>query len=188
MRVPARHPARVRWSLALFLFGCPAVAARAEAVDRILAVVGERVVTSTDVNLEDALAGHLGCPVPYLCDPSQETLPRLVDLAVIRGMAGDATPYRPSPDELEGRMVAVRASWGEASAYQAFLGRFGMTDDDLSGHVFSRMVVERYVERNVMLALSTRTEPQEGGAAYREWMGRQRMGVSIRYVAALSTP
>lgn len=158
---------------------------RSETVDRVLAVVGDRVITASDVELEEALAGHLDCPEAVLCDPSVPVLDRLMDIALVRGLAGDAATYRPSQQELERRLAAIRSSWTDPTGYSLFLTRFGLTSDDLAGFVYSRMVVEKYVQRNMTLGWTTGGDPS---SQYREWISRQRAHVSSRRIAPLEKP
>ncbi len=167
---------------ALFL---TATVATAERIDRVVAVVGDRVVTGWDMRLEDALEGHMPCPEPVLCDATRAPIERLVDRTLIRGLAGDTATYRPTTDEVERRLAELRDSWQRPEDYQLLLASLGLSEHDLSGLLFSRLVVERYVQRHVALPVYA-----GGGdeAAYREryttWIAQQRTLVRIRVVEA----
>ncbi|MBN1336959.1 MAG: hypothetical protein JXB39_13460 [Deltaproteobacteria bacterium] len=160
--------------------------ARAERIDRVVVVVGERVVTAGDLALEEALGERVGCPQPVLCDPGRPLLERLVDMAVVRGLAGDAATYRPTPAEVEIRLSEVRDAFSPPSTWRDFLDRFGLTEDALAGLLFSRMVVERYVHRNVVLPTQAKGGDDEACRlawmdAIRAWRAR----TSVREVAPL---
>ncbi len=160
--------------------------AHGERIDRVVAVVGNRVVTEGDVAFEEALGDRVGCPVAVLCEPDRPAWDRLVDLAVVRGLAGDAATYRPTPADVELRVAEVRDAFSPPSAWPDFLERFGLTEDTLAGLLYSRIVVERYVHRNVVLpTLAKGGDEAACGSAWREAIAAWRAQVSIREVAPL---
>ncbi len=159
-------------------------AARAERIDRVVAVVGERVVTGWDLELERRLSGHLSCPEPVLCDPSRSELDRLVDRALVRGLAANTATYRPSAEEVELRLAQLRDSWEQAEDYQGLLQAMGISEHDLAGQLYSRMVVERYVHRHVALPVYASGGDQAAYAErYATWIEAQRALVRIRAIA-----
>lgn len=155
------------WAPSLAVLGATSVgAARAETVDGVLFVVGARIVTRSDVLLEDALAPFDRSPVPVLVDPGRATAERLVDIAVLRERAGDTDIYAPTAADVRARLERVRASVGTA-AWSAFLRTWGLDEERLQGLLYSRMVVERYVLRNLG---AIDADP----AAFRTWLRAQR--------------
>lgn len=155
--------------------------AHAEVVDRILHVVGDRVITTSDLVFEAELAAHDPSPVPPLRDPEYPTEERLVDMAVLRALAGDIALYEPTPAELRARGERVAASWDRPEDQEAFLVRWGLDEERLLGLLYSRMVVERYVVRN--LALPAQDRPQDLAdwrAVYQPWMAALRARVPVR--------
>lgn len=151
--------------------------AHAETVDGVMYVVGTRIVTRSDVALEDALAPFDRSPVPTLVDPARPTADRLVDIAVLRERAGDTDIYAPSAADVRARLERVRASVG-AAAWSGFLRAWGLDEERLQGLLYSRMVVERYVLRN--LGASAGADP----AAFDAWLRAQRdEGLRILTVA-----
>jgi hypothetical protein len=165
---------------ALLLLALPA---RAERIDRVEAVVGDRVVTSWDLRLEEALEGHMPCPEPVLCDPERAPLDRLVDRALVRGLASDTATYRPSTAELELCLATLRDSWEHPEGWQRLLASLGLEERDLSGLLYSRLVVERYVQRHVALPVyASGGGEAEVRARYQEWIRAQRGLVRIRLI------
>ena len=160
-----------------------------ERIDRVVAVVGERVVTEGDIAFEEALGGREGCPVPVLCDPARPVLEHLVDMAVVRGLAGEAATYRPPTADVELRVLEVRDAFSPPSAWLAFLERFGLTEDALAGLLYSRMVVERFVQRNIVLPTLAKGGDEEACRfAWNEAIAGWRTQVSIREVSPLGDP
>ena len=172
-----------RSSAALFAALMLALPAHAERIDRVVAVVGDRVVTSWDLQLQQALEGHMPCPEPVLCDPTRAPLDRVVDRALVRGLAADTATYRPTSEDLELRLAALRDSWERPEDYQLLLRSLGLEEGDLSGLLYSRLVVERYVQRHVALPVYAGGGGEaEYGARYREWIEAQRGLVRIRLI------
>jgi len=153
---------------------------QAVVVDRILAVVGERLVLTSDLELERALAEVDPSPVLVLRESRDppDPLQDAVDRAIIRGLAGSTAVYAPSDAEVRARAERIRSRFKDDIAWQVFLDRHGLDSDRLAGILYSRLVVERYVLRNV--EQSARHE--DPLAYYREWIGHHRARVSIRMV------
>lgn len=153
--------------------------ARAEVVDRILHVVGDRILTSSDLAFEGELAAHDPSPVPALADPAYPIEQRLPDMAILRALAGEVAVYEPTPAEVRARGERLRASWPVREDYEAFLARWGLDEERLLGLVYSRLVVEKYVMRNLPLPAEPADLPA-WRAAYQPWMAGLRERVPVR--------
>jgi hypothetical protein len=189
LRIPAAAPAPepaspVPRSLAiavgtLGLFATTHVA-HAEEADAVLYVVGSRVVTRFDVALDEELRAHDRSPVPMRAEaPPME---RALAIAVLRERAGAADIYAPRSAEVRTRAERVRASFG--ADWDRFLGEWGLDQNRLESLLFSRMVVERYVLRN----LAVRPDDPEAPAAFDGWMAQQRAEVRVIRVGSVASP
>jgi hypothetical protein len=138
--------------------------AHAEVVDRILHVVGERIVTASDVAFEAALDPHDESPIRLLERPEYAYEDRLVDYAVLRELAGDVEVFRPAGTEVRARWETFRDRWAHREDRDAFLARWGLDDERMQGFLYSRMVVEKYIARNI---LTTRREDEDPLTRYR---------------------
>ncbi len=169
----------VRLLLLSLVQGC--TPAWATVTDRILFVVGERLVTVSDREFERELARvDPGMPPPF-SDPGYDLEQRLVDMAILRALAGDSAVYQPRPADLRARWERVRDAWPGLDEYNAFLNRWGVDDERLQAMLYSRMVVEKYVYRNVGLAVGAAGGGDEDyRAAYQAWMGDQRSRTLVR--------
>lgn len=145
--------------------------ADAAVVDRILHVVDQRVITASDVALEAEIDPYDESAVTALEDPGYPYEWRLVDYAILREAAGDVEVFKPSPDAVALRWQRLRARFPTPEAYAAFLARWGLTEDDLLGWLYSRLVVERYVERSLAGARDR---------SYADWMAELRARAVIR--------
>jgi len=157
----SRIPALV---LAGALAGPPGTAA-AERVDRVVSVLGERVVTESDVALEQVLRLHDPSVVPALIGGDAAALE---DQRRIRGHAGQIRLYQPSRRALDARMASLRRSFEAPGAWGDFLGRWGLIEESVQALVLNRMVVE-------ITVLRTLGAPEPGQeeawlARYRTWL------------------
>lgn len=160
----------------LLLLLPPAVAS---VVDRIEAVVDQRIVTASDIRFEREFDPHDDSPLATLERPEYGLRERLVDFAVIRSLAGDIEIFRPTGVEVNNRWEHFRASWDPPEDYTRFLARWGMQDEDLRGFLYSRLVVEHYVARNVaMLAARAGSDALD---PYPGWMAELRRRAHIRF-------
>ena len=149
-------------------------------VDSVVAVVGERVVTASDVRLERELHVHDPSPVPVLEARRDDPQRFLVELALLRGVAGDIALYRPGEAEVQARLARLRASFAGPDDWHAFLARHGLDDGRLAAVLRSRMVVERLVRRT--LGEQPADDP-ETLRRYEAWLADLRRTTPVRVVA-----
>lgn len=171
------------FAMAAGLVGTPAYAIEEAVIaDRIVAVVGERVVLTSDLRLEESFRRVDPSPVPLLRatgDPLQDA----IDRAIIRGLAGSTAIYAPSDAEVQARVARIRSNFKDDIHWQRFLDENSLDRGRLTGILYSRMVVESYVLRNV----SQSARAEDPLAYYREWIARHRAHVTIRLVPRIDT-
>lgn len=158
-------------------------AAAQEVVDEVLSVVGNQVVTLSDVQFERVLAAHDRSPLPMFDGPDADLQARLEDLRILRELAGDVDVFQPDAQDVDARLAAFKLSWTRRADYEQFLRRWGVDEAGLRGQLYARMVVERYVERN--LGLSSRSDasdPAQQTAIYEAWMNERRVEQTLRRV------
>jgi len=148
-------------------------------IDHIALVVGERVVLGSDLAVEERLAQMDPIPIPALQRRRAASREEwLIDAAVIRGLAGSTSVYTPSPADVALRVERVRAQMPDEGAWFVFLATAGLTADTFASLIYTRLVVERYVQRNAgVLALGDGPEADE---AYAAWVSGLRARVAIR--------
>lgn len=130
------------------------LSARAEVIDRVVAIVEEQLITASDVALEADLARLDGSPVPFWSREHGEALHRLIDAAVIREIARDVALYRPTDEQIGARVTALRERFPDRASWQDFLTGRGLDEDALRAVMERRMVVEAYLLRNIAVAPS----------------------------------
>lgn len=162
-------------------------------IDRVVASVGDRVITRSDVALERVLRTRDPSPVAAIQARRDDPLEALVDLALARGQAGDIAVYEPSAVDVRERVAAVRGGWPDPREWVAFLERVGHTEEQLAGALYSRMVVERFVLRNITAPARGRADDpakaaSAADAAYGRWVAEQRRRVNVRIIPPLSPP
>lgn len=157
-------------------------------LDRVVAVVGDRLVLSSDVALERALAWRDPRPLPLAERGDRGTLDVLVDAAVIRALAGDVGVYQPTPAEVRERLASLRDTWEDPGEYIRFLAAFSLDEERLSGLLYARIVVERYLQRAVILPSQTAGESElQLRRRYDAWIQEARARIQIRMVRVWSS-
>lgn len=120
----------------------------ADVVDRVVAAVDDTPVTASEVALEvevDAL-----WPFQHPCAARDAPpLDRTIDRVVLRAMAGDTAIYQPAEDRVAAGLERLRAAFPDREALVAWETRNGLDDAELVLIVKRRLVVERWLERNV---------------------------------------
>jgi hypothetical protein len=129
------------------------ITAHAEMVDRIVAVVGDELVLASEIAIEEAIA-EADTPVTPFWKPEHKTpFERLTDAALVRHTAGDIGVYSPSADEVKARIEIIRHHFKNRGSWTLFLERWMLDESTLKVLVRRRMVVERYLSRNISVKL-----------------------------------
>ena len=156
-------------------------------LDRVVAVVGDRLILASDIALEREIGRREPPSAGGLVWARSDPLEALIDAAVIRGLAGDVAIYQPTSAEVRARQQALRDTFEEPADYATFLLRFGLDEDRLAGVLYAREIVERYVQRNLVLSASgAGGDPVAVSARYDAWISEARQRAAIRHVAPWS--
>lgn len=109
------------------------MAARAETIDRIAVSVGNRVITTSDIERQIRVAAFISGSKPDLSPASRRAAAdRIVDQKLIQAELETARYPEPSPEEVDSALAAFKAKfYPAAEAYQRALAEAGVTEDDL---------------------------------------------------------
>lgn len=168
-----RTSKRVAAVLAIWL-GVAAGAARAEIIDRILAVVGGQPVTLSDVTaarqfkLIEAPAGTV--------DPVAYTLERLIDRTLMLDEVDRFQPPEPDPIEITNRVDALARAAGSAAAFDKALALTGTTREQLRRHIRDDLRMATYLNQRF-----GSTDPAARTSAIAAWISdlRRRADVTV---------
>ena len=165
----------------VLLLALVALPLRAEIVDRILAVVGNRVITWSDVLAEANYEAFLGGQEPVTpakllpreprepkepSQPREPILSRLIDQRLLE-QERDALPLL-FPDEGEAgrRLEEIRQRIPEPEAYRRELARYRLTEADLVARLEREASLMAFIERR--LRPQVRVNPAEVERYYAE--------------------
>lgn len=135
-----------RIACAIVALACLAAAAgaRAEIVDRVLATVGARIITLSDLRAAETF-GLVPAGMPS--GTPAETLASLVDRALMYGEVERFVVPEPDRAAVDRRMAQIRAAFATAAAYQQALARTAMTEERLRSAVAGNLQIEAYIEQ-----------------------------------------
>lgn len=157
-------------------------------LDRAVAVVGDQVVTRSEVEIARLLAAHDRDGLAVLAPPAgddadDDRVERWwVQQVVLRQLAGDVDVYQPGPAELRGRLQAVEQALVDDDRWPTLQHRLGLDRAGLEAWVRDRLVVERFVLRNIG-ALGRRGEVTEVSAdRYADWLAQVQGGIRVRRI------
>ncbi|MEE2750024.1 MAG: hypothetical protein VX519_01230 [Myxococcota bacterium] len=160
--------------------------------DRVVSVVGDTIITLSELELEKTIAEHDSSSIPAF--NHQDPLLRLEDFRILRSLAGDVPLYVPDRLTIDNRMARFRSTWPGEKAYLVFLHEQGLQEQDLRSLMRSRVMAEAYVERNVGLALRAEHDPASPEweahyqSTYETWMSERRKEAGIRRIPERPTP
>ena len=154
-----------------------AATARAEIIDRVLAVVAGQPVTLSDVNSAATL--KLVIPAPNQTDPVGGVLDRLIERTLILGEVDRYQPPEPAPEEIDRRYAGLAQRVGGDAALQRIFSVTGMTSDQLRRWIRDDLRMETYFNQRFGT-----TDPSRG-RMIDEWVRglRRRADVTVLYVA-----
>ncbi len=133
-------------SIAVALVACllAAVPARAELLDRVLAVVGGEVVTLSDVQ---AAVTFGFVQVGQGQDPTGTALPQLIDRQLMLADVNRSSAPEPDAADVERQVQAIRARFPSAGDFAQALARTAMTEGRLRDMVQDSIRIERYIDQ-----------------------------------------
>jgi peptidyl-prolyl cis-trans isomerase SurA len=131
-------------AVVLILVICAAVSARAEIIDRILAVVEGQLITLSDVRAVTHL--RLETPPPDT-DPIEAVLERLIDRQLVLIEVDRYAPPEPSTAEIDAQLQAVQKPYGDALGLEIVLGQVGWARDDVRRYVRDELRIQRYLRQ-----------------------------------------
>jgi hypothetical protein len=119
--------------------------ARAEIIDRILAVVGGEPVTLSDV----VAANRLGLVPPPAADADrvQATLGALIERQLQLAEVNRYVPPEPPASVIDARVAAVRARFADDAAFATALNETGVTQDQLRARIRDMLRIDSYLQQ-----------------------------------------
>jgi hypothetical protein len=153
---------------AMVVLVCMPSVARAEVIDRVLAVVGGQLITLTDV----IAARDLRLVAPQAApDPIRATLAKLIDRELVLAEVERYAPPEPTAEAVDTEIRRVRARFDSAEAFAAALVRSGIDEKHLRETLRQDLRIRAYLDQR-FAAPSERRD-----AALEEWMtGLRRRG------------
>ena len=161
---------------ALVLASLAGAPARAETIDRVLAVVAGQLITLTDVTA----AIDLGLQAPGgAADPVRAVLSQLIDRELVLAEVDRYAPPEPSAEAVDREVARVRERFASAAAFDAVLARSGIDEKHLRETLRQDLRMRAYLDQRFFLAGDRRT------ALIDEWLAglRRRGGVLDLYLA-----
>jgi len=144
---------------------CGVGVARAEVIDRVLAVVGGQLITLTDVIAARDL--RLVAP-PTGADPTRDLLSKLIDRELVLAEVERYAPPEPTADAVDAEVRRVRARFDSDEAFAAALVRSGIDEKHLRETLRQDLRIRAYLDQRFAAAGDRRAAAQE------EWLGGLR--------------
>jgi hypothetical protein len=139
-----RRCSRVVVTFVLIVACMPAVAAaRAQVLDRIVATVGQQVITLSDVRA----AVGLGLLPDSASLPIGVVVARLVDRELMRAEIDRFGVMAPAPEMLASRVEAIRKRFANQQAFDAALEAHGLSDARFRAWVADDWRIEQYIQQ-----------------------------------------
>jgi hypothetical protein len=152
--------------------------ARAETIDRVLAVAGGEVIMLSDV--QAALAFGLVSD-DGAADQIGAALPKLISRALVLVEANRYAPPEPSDADVDKELAGVRARFASPAAFTAALDRYGLSESQLRTTLRDNLRIRTYIAQR----FSSAEDETRRLMLIDEWVAglRQRSDVINLYVA-----
>ena len=162
--------------LALMVFSVSGVA-RAELIDRIMAVVGGQPITLSDVN--GALLFRFVEPPAGTREPLTYALDRLIERNLMVTEVDRFQPPEPAPVEIALRLEELEQRAGSTEAFERALTLTGTSRDQLRRYIRDDLRTATYLNQR----FGTNRDPAERAAAITTWLTelRRRADVIVQY-------
>jgi len=152
-----------------------ASAAPADVIDRIMAVVGGRTITLSDVNA--ALLFHQIRPPAEVKDTAGYAVERLIERTLMLAEVERFQPPEPDPVEITIRVDALERGAGSAAAFDKLLAVTGLTRDQLRRQIRDDLRVATYLNQRFGA-----TESSEREASVKSWLVELRKRADVTVV------
>lgn len=155
--------------------------ARAEIIDRILAVVDGEVITLSDVSA----ALRFGFVQPAQgTDPIRVALDRLIERQLILREVERYGPPEPTAEAIEQNLGQLRERLGGTSQLDAALTQLGMTEGLLRTRIRDTLRIRAYLDQRFS-AVTPAPDDERRRKAIAEWIAglRRRAEVTVLYEA-----
>ena len=151
--------------------------ARAEIIDRIMAVVNGQPITLSDVNA--SLQFHLVEPPAGTRDPLAYALDRLLERTLMLSEVDRFQPPEPATVEITTRVDALERRAGSAAAFDKALSVTGTSRDQLRRYIRDELRTTTYLNQR----FGANTPEAERSAAIAAWLAdlRRRAEVTVQY-------
>ncbi len=130
--------------LGVLCVGAIAAAARAEILDRVLAVVAGRLIMQSDVTAARDLQL---VPLGAATDPIRDVLTRLVDRELVLVEVDRYAPPEPTAEAVDGEVQRVRARFATQADFDAALARSGLDAQHLRETVRQDLRIRAYLDQ-----------------------------------------
>ncbi len=158
-------------------------AGRGEIIDRIVATVGERVITASDVEREMRITAFLnGEDLSPRAETRRRTTERLIEQTLIRREMDLSRYPSPEPPETEPLLEQVRKQprFSAGDAWRRELARYGVAEQDLREHLRWQLAVLRFIEYRFRTGLEGGNDPKAVDQALDAWLKQARTQARIR--------
>jgi len=130
----------------LFLLAL-SIACRAEVIDRIAVVVGNRVITESEIMREIRLTAFLNAePLDFSAESKRKTAERLVEQRLIQ-IENDISLYpEPAVESIDQALAEVKARASTPAKYEEEIQRTGIVEKELKDHLRRQLTTLRFLE------------------------------------------
>jgi hypothetical protein len=128
-------------------------AARAETIERVLAVVAGQLITLTDVTA----ATDLGLQSPErAADPVRAVLNQLIDRQLVLAEVDRYAPAEPTGEAVDREVAGVRQRFPSPAAFEAVLARSGIDEKHLRETLRQDLRIRAYLDQRFSAAADRR--------------------------------
>ena len=121
----------------------PGALARAELVDRIVAIIDREVVTLSEAEQASEIArARTGASAPLV-----SVVERLIESRLVEREVERFTGEPVSPELVDGALQEVRAGFSSESAFREMLTRNGLSEEELRATLRRQIGVSQYLEQ-----------------------------------------
>jgi peptidyl-prolyl cis-trans isomerase SurA len=118
--------------------------ARAEVIDRVLAVINDQIITLSDANAALRLAL---IPPEVSDDPIRAVMQRLIDRRLMLIEVERYAPPEPPPAAIDEQVAAIRARFKDALEFETVLTRYGMSQEELRRFIRDSLRIDAYLQQ-----------------------------------------
>lgn len=152
-----------------------------EPFDRIVVIVNEKIITQSDIEIEQILSRKIPSISKILQQQRiQNPQDGATQIYILNNFAGDINFYQPSSEQIAQRYQEFKNNWSVIEEYNQFFQKYGWKNTTVFTYIRKLLIAENYIQKNIGIPFDDFNESAIN--SYAQWLSNANNRINIREV------